>query len=83
MDRMTDQQRLIALLESFGLKDAGPCRPCFVPSGQYVVSDEVPDEDLEDAAVGVTIGSGVGYCSFFCSFYFDENGKYVGHGCWE
>ena len=32
--------------------------------------------------VSLNLENGIGYCGFFCVFYFLD-GKYLNHGCWE
>lgn len=42
--------------------------------------DEVPDDAI---AHDIRIGEGSGYAGFSCTFFFDKDGKFLGHTCEE
>ncbi len=74
---MNDRDKLIALLESFGLPkinkpdETGSVAPDWNQHGFFVDQGDV------------TLQEGQGYGGFYCEFTFDTNGKFVRHGVYE
>lgn len=56
---------------------------------EYSIEDKVERirNDQDDCFLAVKykiyLGAGIGYSGFTCVFYFDVDGKFLGHGCWE
>lgn len=69
---MTDVEKLIELLSSFGVEFS---------RDNEAKSDAVVDSDVVTLYCGSEkVG---GYCGFFTEFEFDENGTFVTVGAWE
>ena len=64
---MTDRDRLLALLEDWGVK----------PSVSHITGG---DSHVELTA---HYGGVTGYDGFVCSFHFDKTGKYLAVDVWE
>lgn len=90
----TDVARLIEFFEAAGYQRAGA--EFFsryggfsgIRDGKYVLTEDAGEVRPHigrafTAYWSVELGSGIGYGSFYCSFYFDESGKLITHGVWE
>jgi len=77
---MTDKEKLIALFDSFELcveiAPVSPSTPAMESLGGFRT---FPKEIVSR----VGIENGHGYAGFYVDFYFDGDGKFVAHGCWE
>ena len=72
---MTDQECLLQLIASLGLKKEET-------NGQPSEHGYQIDTNVE-GKTAISIGSGKGYMGFSGSFVFDSNGKALEHGVWE
>ena len=75
---MTDKEKLINLFNEFGIKYDEK-----IIDGQEAHDYETYKNATEKAKTQIEIENGIGYYDFNCDFYFDENGKFLGHGVWE
>lgn len=81
---MTDREKLLEFLTAAGFTlDATAERGSFVGEKQYADIPLDPDEDFPQGGTRIIIGSGEGYCGFYCQFDFDADGKFIDHGCYE
>lgn len=69
---MNDLIRLRELFDKLGVKHTLDDSPYAHPRLDYTGPMTV-----------LTINEGIGYAGFFTVFYFDDHGKYLGHGVWE
>lgn len=75
---MNDFQKLVSTFNEIGVN--------------YTVVTSLEDQGTDMASIGLydnhswdtclKIDNGIGYCGFYCEFYFLE-GKFQCHGCWE
>ena len=74
----------IGFLIKLGYQESKQDADCYtVPDKEYVIDREPHTIRGVPYAMAIIIGSGVGYSGFSCHFYFDAEGKFLNHGCWE
>lgn len=71
---MSDRERLLAFLESSGLKRTVISDSYDMPTASYFVH-------LNGSVV--RLGNGEGYNGFYVEFAFTEAGDFINHGAWE
>lgn len=76
---MTDKEKLAQCFKEIGIKFKETAIKGQDP--RYGYDGEC--QDTQKAVCQIEIESGIGYVDFTCDFYFDENGKFLGHGVWE
>lgn len=77
----TDKDRLVDLLNSFGITG----KPIPTVYGEKVrgYADCKPADGCSEYPQSILLHCGCGYEGFVCEFYFDESGKYLDYGVWE
>lgn len=78
---MTDKEKLIDLLKSFGINEEAPVdNPYDQNSNVFVIIESLL---MPNIRTHVQLQNGIGYYGFYVNFTFDSDGKFIIYGVWE